>query len=178
MLILASIVGVVGHRAFRAKPLPYRQHLNSIEGSDAWFRVGSYSVVHDGSTIEFDLYYSDSDVRPDGSQNVFPYPNTFGLYCVWQRPNGSWSHKELSTGSRTTFHKIVGEKPDEIELQLRSKFRVPLSGSGEEGFEDMKRMLEANQPYSRKLMFENGEPVLKILTDKISSGMPEPPDAG
>ena len=179
LLTLTAIFGVLGHRAFQTEPPTFRQYFNSIEGSDAWFRVGSYSVAHKGSTTEFDLFYSDSDKRPDGAQDFFIYPNSLGLYCIWQLPDGSWSHKKVRSASRTTFHKIVAEKPDGIELQLRSNFRLLSSGSEEERLEEMKKLWETvNQPYSCKLIFENGLPVLKTITDKLKSEIPDPPDAG
>ena len=176
VLTLIAIFGVLGHRAFQTKPLPYRQYLKSIEGSDAWFRVGSYSLANKNSTTEFDLYYSDSDRRPDGPQDSWPYPNSFGLYCVWQLPDGSWRHKELVDAARTTFHKVTSVTSDQIELQLRANFRIRLPKNDEDSFEKMMKVHDANQPYSCKLMFENGVPALKGLSGK--SLQPKPPGAG
>ena len=178
-LTLTAVVGVVVHRALQEEPVPYRQYLNSIEGSDAWFRVGSYSVAQNSSTIEFDIYYFDSDRRPDGPQNSWTYPNSFGLFCVWQSPDGSWHHKELAGSSRTTFHKVVAEKTNEIELQLRSNFRMSLSNNDETDFENLTRIHDANKPYSCILMFENGNPVLKRMSENPHPDQqPKPPTAG
>ena len=159
VLTMIAIVGFASHNAFRSVPITFRQYLNSIEGSDAWFRIGSYTIEHSGREIVFDLYYADSDKRPDWPLKSYSYPNTFGLYCIWQLPDASWRHKEVAGVARTTFHKIASVKSDKIELQLRPNFQI----SAEDWIENMKNGYDINKPYSCMLKFERGIPLLLSL---------------
>lgn len=140
----------------------YRAYLTSIEGFDLWFRIGAYSLNIDGSAAPVDLYYRDSDIRPDGKQVLATvYPNSFGLFCVWQDRDGEWHHKELAGAARCTFHQITSVETNRIELELRPKFRITIE-PGDDFAVQMKRSEEINKPFKRILEFKNGVPRLSV----------------
>ena len=83
----------------------YREYLTAIDGFNLWFRIGSYSLTTDGEKTDVDLFYRDSDTRPDGKEvRSRIYPNSFDLLCVWRDTNGDWRHKEIAGTARITFH--------------------------------------------------------------------------
>lgn len=138
----------------------YRAYLTSIEGFDLWFRIGAFSLNVDGSATPVDLYYSDSDIRPDGKQVLATvYPNSFGIFCVWRDKAGEWHHKELAGTARCTFYQITSAEMNRIELELQPKFRITIE-PGEDLAAQMKRAEEINKPFKRILEFKNGVPVL------------------
>lgn len=138
----------------------YRAYLTSIDGFGLWFRIGSYSLNVDGSATPVDLYFRDSDIRPDGKPAlVTPYPNAFGLFCVWRDKDGGWHHKELAGAARCTFHQITSVETSRIKLELQPKFRITIE-PGEDFAARMKRGEEVNKPFTRILEFQGGAPTL------------------
>ena len=136
----------------------YRDYLTSIEGFELWFRIGSYSLTVEGMKTPVDLFYRDSDLRPDGKEvRMRVYPNVFDLFCVWRSPDGNWHCKEVGGVGRATFHQIVAVEDDRIELELRPKFQITL-GPDDDLSEHFKRADEINKPYPRILFFKGGEP--------------------
>jgi hypothetical protein len=144
-----------------AETKDYRSYLTSIDGFDRWFRVGSYSLVVNGEVTPIDIFYSDSDSRPDGKEPTWQvYPNSFGLFCVWRSADGIWHHKEVAGASRVTFSSIVTVEKDHIELDLRPKFRAVIHPN-EDIAKQWQRIEEINKPFRKILLFEEGAPILR-----------------
>jgi hypothetical protein len=171
ILLLTSTLGYV-----HAGNKDYRDYLTSIDGFDLWFRIGSYSLTVNGTSIPVDLYYFDSDARPDGTPpKRTTYPNSFGLYCVWRDATGEWHHKEVAGAGRCTFHRIVLAEVDRIELELRPKFQIIIK-DGEDIVSQWKRGEEINKPHKNILTFHDGLPKLveaqPIDAEQAGTGQP------
>lgn len=154
----------------------YRDYLTSVDGFNLWFRIGSYSLTVNGASTPVDLYYYDSDIRPDGAPVQWTtYPNSFGLYCVWRDTTGEWHHKEVAGTGRCTFHRVVSTKEDRIELELRPKFMIVVE-SGDNAIEQWKRGEEINKPNPYVLTFRDGVPTLSAAeptkAEQAGAGQP------
>ncbi len=176
LLLAASIASA------QEKNRDYRDYLSSIEGSELWFRIGSYSLDVEGAKTPVDLYYRDSDMRPDGKAPQWTvYPNNFGLFCVWRNKNGEWQHVDVAKSGRCTFHQIVSIKDEHIVLELRPKFVIEIKPDDEEEdvFARLKRGEEINAPFQRVLAFHEGVPILKPLeaSEVGQPGEPKPKQA-
>jgi hypothetical protein len=154
----------------------YRDYLTSVDGFNLWFRIGSYSLTVNGASTPVDLYYYDSDIRPDGAPAQWTtYPNSFGLFCVWRDTTGEWHHKEVAGAGRCTFHRIVSAEADRIELELQPKFRVMIE-PGDDIVAQMKRGEEINKPHLHILAFRDGIPTLSAAgptkAEQAGTGQP------
>lgn len=167
-----SILVVMGSASLSAERDPYRDYLHSIDGFEHWFRIGTYEIRDGEKLREFDLFYYDSDVRPNGKNvNWCIYPNSFGLYCVWKNEDGQWTHKEIGGRCRVGFSRVASEEKDRIIVELHGKFHRVIRADEMPEEADLKDKLhdKANQPFQLELVFVNGVPATKPLAKQDGS---------
>jgi len=174
---LALLLSVTQVAAVHAED-DYRNYLHKISGFANWFRVGTYQL-QDGKTIrEVDLYYSDSDLSPTGSDVLVKViPNSFGLYCVWKTNEGNWTHKEVAGRARVGFSKILSADASGLIVQLYVKrvYRAEIPAERDRWRAILKG--ETDDYFRLRLSFVGGQPLTEESTAEqaVDGKPPEPP---
>jgi hypothetical protein len=130
-----------------------------------WDFIGAFKLKDGKKERAVTLYYRDSDsvaqkCMERGEPSFGIYPNLFSVFAVYQDASGKWVHKEIYSAARVGFVGVKRRTPESVVIELSPRFMVFLRPG--DNFEERSRWLEkANKPFTRRLTFEAGVPVLK-----------------